>query len=138
MGTSGAASAWPAGGSVVTVDVLATARAVAAEEEDVVERVAVRVSTDNVGGFVESESLVAVVGGGDPTSELAAGPAAMSLPSTASTIVFRTFFFVISFLRSARAASVTPGVVKISMTELRAQSRTVPSLSSRHSTSCGR
>ena len=138
MGTSeAAASAWPAGGSVVAVDVLATARAVAAEE-DVVERVAVRVSTDNDGGFVESESLVAVDGGGDPTSVLAAGPAAMSLPSTVSTIVFRTFFFVISFLRSARAASVTPGAVKISMTELRAQSRTVPSLSSRHSTSCGR
>ena len=135
MGTSeGPASAWLAGGSVVPVDVLATTRAVAAEE-DVVERVVAR---DNIGGFVESESLVAVVGGVDPTSVLAADPAAISLPSTVSTIVLRTFFLVISFLRSARAASVTPGAVKISMTEFRAQSRTVPSLSSRPSTSCGR
>lgn len=114
------------------------ARAVTAEEEDAVGSVIDRFNVDNTGGFVESESLVAVLSGGDPTSVPDAGPAAMSLPSTASTIVLRTFFLVISFLRSARAASVTPGAVKSSMTEFRAQSRTVPSLSSRASTSCGR
>ena len=114
------------------------ARAVPAEEDDVVERVADRFSIDKTGGFVESESLVAVLSGGDPASVLTAGPAAISLPSTVSTIVLRTFFLIISFLRSARAASVTPGAVKISMTEFRAQSRTVPSLSSRASTNCGR
>jgi len=123
---------------VAADEALATARAVTEEEEDVVERVVARVIADNIGGFVKSESLVAVIGGGDPTSVLATGPATISLPRTASTIVLRTFFLVISFLRSARAASVTPGAVKISMTEFRAQSRTVPSLSSSPSTSCGR
>lgn len=134
MGTS--ERAWLAGGSVVAGEALATARAVTEEDEDAVESVVVRVSADNVGGFAKSESLVAEVNGGDPISVL--DPAAISFPRTASTIVLRTFFLVISFLRSARAASVTPGAVKISMTEFRAQSRTVPSLSSRPSTSCGR
>jgi len=49
---------------------------------------------------------------------------ARSLDRTASTIVLRTFFFVISFLRSARAASVTWAPEKSSMTEDLAHSRT--------------
>jgi hypothetical protein len=139
VGTSeGAPSARLAGCSEVGIEVLATARAVIAEEEDVVDRVVDRFSTDNVGGFAESDSLVAMLSGGDPGSVTATDPAAISLLSTESTIVLRTFFLVISFLRSARAASVTPGAVKISTTEFRAQSRTVPSLSSRASTSCER
>lgn len=62
----------------------------------------------------------------------------ISFSSTESTIVLRTPRFVISFLRSARAASVTFGPVKSSTTDWRAVSRTVPSVSSNASTSCGR
>jgi len=71
------------------------------------------------------------------------GPLALSpssklrtnLDKTPSTMVFLTPFFVISFLRSARAASVTPGPVKSSMTDGRAHSRTCASPSSRAATS---
>ena len=55
-----------------------------------------------------------------------------------SAMVLRTPFFVISFLRSARAASVTPGPVKSSTTDCLAHSRTFPSVSSSASTRCGR
>ena len=58
----------------------------------------------------------------------------MSLPSTLSTIAFLTPFFVNSFFRSARAASVTPGPVNSSMIEGVAHARTLPSVSSNAST----
>ena len=58
----------------------------------------------------------------------------MSLLRTLSTMAFLTPFFVISFLRSARAASVTPGPVKSPMIEGVAHARTLPSVSSNAST----
>ena len=57
---------------------------------------------------------------------------------TESIVAFRTPFLVISFLRSARAASVTPGLVKSSTSDCFAHSRTLLSLSSRTATRDGR
>ena len=57
---------------------------------------------------------------------------------TESMVAFRTPFFVISFLRSARAASVTPGLVKSSTSDCFAHSRTLLSPSSRTATRDGR
>jgi hypothetical protein len=51
-------------------------------------------------------------------------PTPRSLDSTPSTMVFLTFFLVNSFLRSARAASDTPGPENSSITDCLAQSRT--------------
>jgi len=53
-------------------------------------------------------------------------------------VAFRTPFLVISFLRSARAASVTPGLVKSSTNDCFAHSRTLLSPSSRTATRDGR
>lgn len=61
-----------------------------------------------------------------------------TLVSTASTMVLRTPFFASSRLRSARAASEAPGLVKRITTEVLAISRTVESLSSSAATSKGR
>lgn len=61
-----------------------------------------------------------------------------TLVSTASTMVLRTPFFASSRLRSARAASETPGLVKRVTTEVLVVSRTVESLSSSAATSKGR
>ena len=57
---------------------------------------------------------------------------------TESMVAFRTPFLVISFLRSARAASVTPGLVKSSTNDCFAHSRTLLSPSSRTATRDGR
>lgn len=57
---------------------------------------------------------------------------------TESMVPFRTPFLVISFLRSARAASVTPGLVNSSTSDCFAHSRTLLSLSSREATKAGR
>ena len=71
----------------------------------------------------------------------AGGPAPLAARRravTLSTIVLRTFFFAISFLRSARAASVTAGPVKSATTAASAWVRTLLSESSSASTSGGR
>lgn len=74
----------------------------------------------------------------DPSLDRVPAPALrlplMSLLRTLSTIAFLTPFFAISFFKSARAASVTPGPVKSSMIEGVAQARTLPSVSSKAST----
>jgi hypothetical protein len=59
-------------------------------------------------------------------------------PRTESMVAFRTPFLAISFLRSARAASVTPGLVNSSTSDCFAHSRTLLSLSSRTATRDGR
>jgi len=59
-------------------------------------------------------------------------------PRTESMVAFRTPFLVISFLRSARAASVTPGLVNSSTNDCFAHSRTLLSPSSRTATRDGR
>lgn len=61
-----------------------------------------------------------------------------SLDNTSLTMPFRTPFFAISFLRSVLAPSETWGPVNNVTTELLAQSLTLASGSSRHSTSWGR
>jgi hypothetical protein len=69
-------------------------------------------------------------------SEVAGGKAIAALARAAtsfrtdSAIPLRTFLLLSSFLRSARAPSVTAGPVKSSMTDCFAQSRTLASLSS--------
>ena len=59
-------------------------------------------------------------------------------PRTESMVALRTPFLVISFLRSVRAASVTPGPVNSSTSDCFAHSRTLLSLSSRTATRDGR